>query len=134
MIEMTPLVLQLLLSVAAERGLPVAYVTGLQVRRAADFYAGPAKTGLRDAFVIGDFARRNGNRLSWLEVRDELLVELRVLNGRDVDLAGDATRAISRCCGAWVAASPALERAIGSRLKRRSAERTRAAATEPSVT
>ena len=115
-IDMTASVAQLLLSVAAERGVPVAYVTGLQMRRAADLYAGTAKTDPRDAFVIADFARRNSDRLTWLEVTDELLVELRVLNGRDVDLAADATRTINRCRDALVAVSPALERAIGSRL------------------
>ncbi len=115
-IDMTASVAQLLLSVAAERDVPVAYVTGLQMRRAADLYAGTAKTDPRDAFVIADFARRNSDRLTWLKVTDELLVELRVLNGRDVDLAGDATRTINRCRDALVAVSPALERAIGSRL------------------
>jgi transposase len=115
-IDMTASVAQLLLSVAAERGVPVAYVTGLQMRRAADLYAGTAKTDPRDAFVIADFARRNSDRLTWLEVTDELLIELRVLNGRDVDLAGDATRTINRCRDALVAVSPALERAIGPRL------------------
>ena len=115
-IDMTASVAQLLLSVAAERCVPVAYVTGLQMRRAADLYAGTAKTDPRDAFVIADFARRNSDRLTWLEVTDELLVELRVLNGRDVDLAADATRTINRCRDALVAVSPALERAIGSRL------------------
>ena len=115
-IDMTASVAQLLLTVAAERGVPVAYVTGLQMRRAADLYAGTAKTDPRDAFVIADFARRNLDRLTWLEVTDELLVELRVLNGRDVDLADDATRTINRCRDALVAVSPALERAIGGRL------------------
>jgi transposase len=115
-VDMTASVAQLLLAVAAERDVPVAYVTGLQMRRAADLYAGTAKTDPRDAFVIADFARRNSDRLTWLEVTDELLVELRVLNGRDVDLASDANRTINRCRDALVAVSPALERVIGARL------------------
>jgi hypothetical protein len=40
---------QLLLAVAAEHQVPVAYVTGLQMRRAADLYTGSAKTDPRDA-------------------------------------------------------------------------------------
>ena len=72
----------------------VAYVTGLQMRRAADLYAGSAKTDPRDAFILADYARRHVDRLAWLDIDDELLVRLRVLNGRDVDLAGDATRTI----------------------------------------
>lgn len=115
-IDMTASGAQLLLAVAAERGVPVAYVTGLQMRRAAELYAGTAKTDPRDAWVLADFARRNADRLTWLEVTDELLVRLRVLNGRDVDLATDSNRVINRCRDALVAVSPALERAIGHRL------------------
>jgi transposase len=105
-----------LLSLAAQHQIPVAYVTGLQMRRAADLYAGSAKTDPIDAFVLADFARRNADRLTWLSVTDDLLVELRILNGRDVDLAADATRAINRCRDALTAISPALERTVGSRL------------------
>lgn len=107
---------QLLLAVARGRGVPVAYVTGLQMRRAADLYAGSAKTDPRDAWVLADFARRNVDRLVWLAVSDELLAGLRVLNGRDVDLATDANRASNRCRDALMAVSPALERVLGERL------------------
>jgi transposase len=107
---------QLLLSLAAAHNVPVAYVTGLQMRRAADLYAGSAKTDPIDAWVLADFARRNADRLTWLHLTDDLLVDLRILNGRDVDLAADATRTINRCRDALTAISPALERAIGSRL------------------
>jgi transposase len=107
---------QLLLTVARSRGVPVAYVTGLQMRRAAELYAGSAKTDPRDAWVLADYARRNADRLCWLAVSDELLAQLRVLNGHDVDLAGDANRLTNRCRDALVAISPALERAVGDRL------------------
>ena len=40
---------QLLLAVAREHDVTVAYVTGLQMRRAAELYAGQAKTDPRDA-------------------------------------------------------------------------------------
>lgn len=115
-IDMTASGAQLLLAIAAQRQVAVAYVTGLQMRRAADLYAGTAKTDPRDAWVLADFARRNADRLTWLEVTDELLVRLRVLNGRDGDLATDSNRVINRCRDAFVAVSPALERAIGNRL------------------
>lgn len=61
-------------------------------------------------------ARRHVDRLTWLDIDDELLVRLRVLNGRDVDLAGDATRTINRCRDALMALSPALERVVGPKL------------------
>ncbi len=79
-------------------------------------YAGSAKTDPRDAFILADYARRHVDRLTWLDINDELLVRLRVLNGRDVDLAGDATRTINRCRDALVSISPALERVVGPKL------------------
>jgi transposase len=115
-IDMTASAAQLLLTIAADRDVPVAYVTGLQMRRAADLYAGSAKTDPRDAWVLADFARRNADRLAWLDVSDELLLRLRVLNGRDIDLATDANRVINRCRDALTAVSPGLERAVGQRL------------------
>jgi transposase len=115
-IDMPSSAAQLLLTIAHTRRVPVAYVTGLQMRRAAELYAGAAKTDPRDAWVLADFARRHADRLAWIEVSDELLSKLRILNGRDVDLAEDANRASNRCRDALTSISPALERAIGSRL------------------
>ncbi len=86
------------------------------MRRAADLYAGAAKTDPRDAWVLADYARRNPDRLTWTEISYELLVRLRVLNDRDTDLAGDANRTINRCRDALLAVSPALERVVGHRL------------------
>ena len=115
-IDMTSSGAQLLLGVMTQQRVPVAYVNGLVIRRAADLYAGAAKTNPRDAWVLADYARRNSDRLTWIEANDELLLHLRVLNGRDADLAGDANRAINRCRDALLAVSPALERTIGHRL------------------
>ena len=106
----------LVLGVAAEREIPVAYVTGLAMRRAADLYAGAAKTDPKDAQVLADYARRNADRLTWTTITDELLARLRILNGRDTDLAGDATRSANRLRDALLAVSPALERAVGDKL------------------
>ena len=70
----------------------MAYVSGLVMRRAADLYAGAAKTDPRDAWVLADYVRRNPDRLQWIKFSDEMLVCLRVLNGHDSDLASDANR------------------------------------------
>jgi transposase len=115
-IDMPSSAAQLLLMVARDHDVPVAYVTGLQMRRAADLYAGQAKTDPRDAWVLADFARRHADKLAWIEVSDDLLATLRILNGRDVDLAEDANRAANRCRDALVSISPALERVLGSQL------------------
>ena len=115
-IDMPSSAAQLLLAIAHARSVPVAYITGLQMRRAAELYAGAAKTDPRDAWVLADFARRHADQLAWLEVSDDLLSKLRILNGRDVDLAEDANRASNRCRDALTSISPALERAIGSGL------------------
>jgi hypothetical protein len=49
MIDQPGSIAQLALAVAARRGVPVAYVPGLVMRRAADLYPGEAKTDRRDA-------------------------------------------------------------------------------------
>ena len=115
-VDMTSSAAVLVLTVAAEMAVPVAYVTGLAMRRAADLYAGAAKTDPKDAQVLADFSWRNADRLTWVGVTDELLARLRILNGRDTDLAADATRAANRLRDALLAVSPALERAVGERL------------------
>jgi transposase len=115
-IDMSSSPAQLLLAVARARSVPVAYVTGLQMRRAAELYAGSAKTDPRDAWVLAEFARRHADQLTWIDVTDDLLARLRILNGRDVDLAEDANRASNRLRDALTSISPALERAVGSRL------------------
>ncbi len=108
---------QLALAVAARRGIPVAYVPGLVMRRAADLYPGEAKTDKRDAYVIADTGRTRRRQVHWLDTgSDELLAQLRVLNGFDIDLAADQTRLANRLRDALTSIFPALERAVGSRL------------------
>ncbi|MGH3155151.1 MAG: IS110 family transposase [Streptosporangiaceae bacterium] len=108
---------QLALAVAARRGTPVAYVPGLVMRRAADLYPGEAKTDRRDAYVIADTGRTRRRQVHWLDAgSDELLAQLRVLNGYDIDLAADQTRLASRLRDALTSIAPALERAAGPRL------------------
>jgi transposase len=108
---------QLALAVAARRGIPVAYVPGLVMRRAADLYPGEAKTDKRDAYVIADTGRTRRHQVHWLDPgSDELLAQLRVLNGFDIDLAADQTRLANRLRDALTSIFPALERAVGSRL------------------
>ena len=108
---------QLALAVAARRGTPVAYVPGLVMRRAADLYPGEAKTDRRDAYVLADTARTRRKQVHWLDASsDELLAQLRVLNGFDIDLAADQTRLANRLRDALTSISPALERAVGERL------------------
>ena len=63
-IDKTSSAASLLLETAARREVPVAYVTGLAMRRAADLYAGAAKTDPKDAAVLADYARRNADRLT----------------------------------------------------------------------
>jgi hypothetical protein len=87
------------------------------MRRAADLYPGEAKTDKRDAFIIAGTGRTRRTQVQWLDATsDELLERLRVLNGFDIDLAADQTRLTNRCRDALASVSPALERAVGSRL------------------
>ena len=99
---------QLALAVARDRQVPVAYVPGLVMRRAADLYPGEAKTEKRDAYVIADTGRTRRKQVHWLDAgSDELLERLRVLNGFDIDLAADQTRLTNRCRDALTSVSPA---------------------------
>ena len=108
---------QLAIAVAASRGVPVAYIPGLVMRRAADLYPGEAKTDRRDAYVIADTARTRRTQIHCLDSgSDELLDQLRVLNGFDIDLAADVVRLSNRLRDALTSISPALERALGERL------------------
>src|SRR5688500_6566625 len=85
--------------------------------RAADLYPGEAKTDRRDAFVIADTGRTRRRQVHWLDTAsDDLLVQLRVLNGFDIDLAADLVRLSNRLRDSLTSISPALERAVGSRL------------------
>jgi transposase len=43
--------------VARRRGVPVAYVPGLVMRRASELYPGEAKTDRRDSYVLADTTR-----------------------------------------------------------------------------
>lgn len=107
---------QLVLAVAARRDTPVAYVPGLVMRRAADLYPGEAKTDRRDAYILADTARRK--QVHWLDASsDELLAQLRVLNGFDTDLATDQTRMTNRLRDALTSINPVLERALENRLQ-----------------
>jgi transposase len=102
--------------VARRRGVPVAYVPGLVMRRASELYPGEAKTDRRDSYVLADTARTHARRLHWLEVSDETLERLRLLGGYDDDLAHDVNRTANRLRDMLLAVSPALERVLGPRL------------------
>jgi len=106
----------LVLAVARARGVPVAYVPGLVMRRAADLYEGEAKTDPRDSYVLADTARVHRRRLRWLDVTDDTLTELRVLSGYDDDLAADVVRVSNRLRDTLTALNPQLEQAVGARL------------------
>lgn len=107
----------LAVALARRRGVPVAYVPGLVMRRASELYPGEAKTDRRDSFVIADTARIHQARVHWLVASDELLDELRILGGHDDDLAHDRTRTANRLRDMLLQASPAVERVLGERLE-----------------
>jgi hypothetical protein len=108
---------QLALAVAARRDVPVVYVPGLVMRRAADLYPGEAKTDRRDACVLAGTGRTRRKQVHWLDAgSDELLAALRVLNGSGIDLAADAARLARRLRDALTSISPARSRRGGHRL------------------
>lgn len=106
----------LAVAVARRRGVRVAYIPGLVMRRASQLYPGEAKTDRRDSFVIADTARIHQARVHWLSENEELVEQLRILGGHDDDLAHDRTRAANRLRDLLLQASPAVERVLGERL------------------
>lgn len=101
---------------ALGRGVPVAYVPGLVMRRAADLYPGESKTDKRDSLILADHARLHAARLHWLTNGDEQLQTLQLLSGRDQDLAHDVTRTSNRLRDLLLQAHPPLEGVLGPRL------------------
>jgi transposase len=106
----------LAVALARRRGVPVAYVPGLVMRRTSQLYPGEAKTDRRDSFVIADTARIHQAKVLWLAENDQLLEQLRILGGHDEDLAHDYTRAANRLRDLLLQASPSVERVLGDRL------------------
>jgi transposase len=105
----------LVLALAARRGVPVAYVPGLVMRRASDLYEGNAKTDSRDAFVLADHARLHAKRLRWLKQGEQITQELELLCGHDEDLRGDTNRTINRIRDLLVSTAPGVERVLSNR-------------------
>jgi transposase len=105
-------------AVARARGVPVAYLPGLAMRRLADLHPGHAKTDARDARIIADAARTLPHTLRAVGRDEEVLTGLAVLIGYDDDLAAEATRITNRLHDALLSIHPALERLLGKRLHR----------------
>ena len=97
-----------------------ALVSGSQAtlwRRLSQHRGSARSRGGNDAFVLADTGRTRRRQVHWLDARDdELLAQLRVLNGYDADLAADATRLSNRLRDALTGVCPALERLLGPRL------------------
>ncbi|WP_038782243.1 IS110 family transposase [Burkholderia pseudomallei] len=103
-------------AVARAKGVLVAYLPGLAMRRIADLHAGEAKTDARDAAIIAEAARSMPHTLRSLRLADEQLAELTMLRGFDDDLAAQVTQTSNRIRGLLTQIHPALERVLGPRL------------------
>lgn len=109
----------LAIAVAHARGITVAYLPGLAMRRIADLYPGESKTDARDAHVIADAARTLPHALRRVGPDEQTTVELSVLAGYDADLAAESTRLTNRLHDALLHVHPALERLLGRHFRRR---------------
>ena len=106
----------LLLRVACCRNVPVAYIPGFKMRRAADTYEGRAKTDAKDAFHLADFARRNADRLNLVVPHDELVAQLQILSDLYVHLVERARETICRLRAHLTTLSLPLDHALGNKL------------------
>jgi len=109
-VDLTTAYVTLLLTVLADAGKPVRYLSGRSVWQASSVYrGGEAKTDARDARVIADQSRMRSD-LPVLRPDDELIRELQMLTGHRTDLVADRTRTINRLRQQLVAICPGLER------------------------
>jgi transposase len=108
----------LAIAVARRKGIDVAYLPGLAMRRIADLHPGEGKTDARDAYVIADAARTMPHTLRRVGTDDETLAGLTVLAGYDDDLAASGTRLTNRLRDALLHVHPALERLLGKHIDR----------------
>ncbi|MCK8675751.1 IS110 family transposase [Rhodococcus sp. HM1] len=109
-VDLTTVYVTLLLTVLADAGKPVRYLSGRSVWQASSVYrGGEAKTDARDARVIADQSRMRSD-LPVLHPDDELIRELQMLTGHRTDLVADRTRTINRLRQQLVAICPGLER------------------------
>lgn len=111
-VDLTTVYAGLLLTVLAEAGKSVRYLSGRQVWQASTTYrGGEGKTDAKDARVIADQSRMRGTDLPVLHPDDELISELSILTAHRADLVADRTRTINRLRQQLIAVCPALERA-----------------------
>jgi transposase len=111
-VDLTTVYAGLLLTVLADAGKSVRYLSGRQVWQASVTYrGGEAKTDAKDARVIADQSRMRGTDLPVLHPDDDLISELRMLTAHRADLVADRTRTINRLRQQLIAVCPALERA-----------------------
>jgi transposase len=123
----------LAIAVARSRGIMVAYLPGLAMRRIADLYPGETKTDARDAHVIADASRTLPHALRGVGFEEQTTVELSVLAGYDADLAKESTRLTNRLHDALLHVHPALERLLGKHFRRRGVLRLLAATGTPAA-
>lgn len=110
-VDLTTVYASLLLTVLADAGKSVRYLTGRAVWQASVTYrGGEAKTDAKDARVIADQSRMRGADLPVLHPDDDLITELRMLTAHRADLVADRTRTINRLRHQLIAVCPALER------------------------
>ena len=103
----------LAVAVAQQRGITVAYLPGLSIRRIADMYPGSAKTDEKDTFIIADAARIMPYTLRSIRVTDKDEATLRMLTGLDLDLARQITQTSTRIRELFTQIHPPLERILG---------------------
>lgn len=105
-------------SAAGHLALPVRYVSGLTMRRAAQLTPGDAKTDARDSEVIALVGRLLPQRTAALAAVDEVSDRIRLLSAHDTDLAGERTRVSNRLRDLLVSVDPTLEAFVGPDLSR----------------
>lgn len=107
----------LLATLCHAQQVPVTYLPGRRMRMVAQTFPGADKTDPRDAMIIAEAGRSMPHTLQVLPPVPEVAAEVRMVLGRDADLATAETRVVARIRGLLTQTAPELEAVVGPVLR-----------------
>ena len=105
-------------AVIQDLGLPLGYLPGSRMRKVADTFPGETKTERRDARIIAEAGRSMPHTIRTVNPDQQDMAVVRVLCGRDDDLATAGTRVTNQLRAMLAELHPTLERVVGPHLDR----------------
>lgn len=110
---------RLTVAVAQAIGADVRYLPELAMRQLSRIHAGNSKTDVRDAYIIAHAGLNLPDALHSVDRVEEVLLQLKVLNGIDENLARAHTRLINQIRSTLVGTYPAFEQVLRGHMMHR---------------